>query len=45
MGSHGLNEELGRRRGQSGKAVCTLSKAKCENVVPVLWTCPADTFS
>ena len=35
-----INEELGRHRGQSDKAECTLCGAECESVVHVLWKCP-----
>ena len=34
-GTHGLNEELGRHRGQS--SICG---AECESVVHVFWECP-----
>ena len=40
-GSHGLNEELGRRRGREVKVKCTLCGAECESVVHVLQECPS----
>ena len=40
-GTHGLNEELGRYRGREGKVECTMCDAECENVIHVLWDCPA----
>ena len=40
-GTHGLNEELGRHRGRNGRTECVLCGDECENVVHVLWECPA----
>ena len=40
-GTHGLIEELGRRRGRVGKSECTLCGAECESMVHVLWECSA----
>ena len=40
-GTHGLNEELGRRRGREGNSECTLCGAECESVVHMLWECTA----
>ena len=40
-GTHGLNEELGRHRGRSGRTECVLCGDECESVVHVLWECPA----
>ena len=40
-GTHGLNEELGRHRGRNGRSECVLCGDECENVVHVLWECPA----
>ena len=40
-GTHGLNEELGRHRGSNGRTECVLCGDECENVVHVLWECPA----
>ena len=31
-GTHGLNEELGRRRGREGKKECVLCGDECESV-------------
>ena len=41
LGTHGLNEELGRHRGREGKTECFLCGNKCENVSHVLWECSA----
>ena len=41
LGTHGLNEALGRRRGREGKSECTLCGTECESVVHVLWECTA----
>ena len=38
LGTHGINEELGRHRGE-GKAGCSLCGDECENVSHVLWEC------
>ena len=40
-GTHGLNDELGRHRGQEGRKECLLCDAECESVSHVLWDCPA----
>ena len=40
-GTHGLNEELGRHRGRNGRTECVLCGDERENVVHVLWECPA----
>ena len=40
LGTHRLNEKLGRYRGRNGKTKCTLCGAECESVVHVLWECP-----
>ena len=45
LGTHGLNEELGRHRGREGKLECTLCGAECESVVHVLWECLAYSSS
>ena len=45
LGTHGLNEELGRHRGREGKLECTLCGAECESVVHVLWECTAYSSS
>ena len=39
-GTHGLNEELGRRRGREGKYMCNLCGEDCESVGHFLWNCP-----
>ena len=39
-GTHGLNEELGRRRGREGNKECELCGNECESVSHVLWECP-----
>ena len=39
-GTHGLNEELGRRRGREGRRECLLCDDECESVSHVLWDCP-----
>ena len=36
LGTHGLNEELGRHRGMEGKMECSLCGNECENVSHVL---------
>ena len=36
LGTHGLNEELGRHRGREGKTECSLCGDECENVSHVL---------
>ena len=36
-----MNEELGRHRGRNGRTECMLCGDECENVVHVLWECPA----
>ena len=41
MGTHGLNEELGRHKGREGKTECSLCGDECENVSHVLWECSA----
>ena len=41
LGTHGLNEELGRNRGWEGKMECSLCGDECENVSCVLWECSA----
>ena len=41
MGTHGLNEELGRHRGREGKTECSLCGDECENVSHVFWECSA----
>ena len=41
LGTHGLNEELGRHRGREGESECILCGAECESVVHVLWECTA----
>ena len=41
LGTHGLNEDLGRHRGRDGKSECTLCGAECESVAHVLWECTA----
>ena len=41
LGTHGLNEELGRHRGREGKTECSLCGNECENVSHVLWECSA----
>ena len=41
LGTHGLNEELGRHRGREGKTECSLCGNECENVSHVLWGCSA----
>ena len=41
LGTHGLNEELGRHRGREGKMECSLCGNECENVSHVLWECSA----
>ena len=41
LGTHGLNEELGRHRGREGKMNCYLRGDECENVSHVLWECSA----
>ena len=43
LGTHSLNEELGRHRGREGKMECSLCGNECENVshVHVLWKCSA----
>ena len=41
LGTHGLNEELGRHRGREGKTECSLCGDECENVSHVLWECSA----
>ena len=33
LGTHGLNEKLGRHRGRNDKTECTLCGAECESVV------------
>ena len=43
LGTHGLNEELGRHRGRSPE--CTFCGAECESVVHVLWECTACSSS
>ena len=39
-GMHGLNEELGRRRGREGKCICNLCGEDCESVGHFLWNFP-----
>ena len=41
LGTHGLNEELGRHRGREGNTECSLCGDECENVSHVLWECSA----
>ena len=41
LGTHGLNEELGRHRGRECKTECSLCGNECENVSHVLWECSA----
>ena len=41
LGTHGLNEELGRHRWREGKTECSLCGNECENVSHVLWECSA----
>ena len=41
LGTHGLNEELGRHRGREGSTQCMLCDDECESVAHVLWDCPA----
>ena len=45
LGTHGLNEELGRHRGREGKSECALCGAECESVVHVLCECTAYSSS
>ena len=45
LGTHGLNEELGRHRGREGKTECSLCGDECENVSHVLWECSAYSSS
>ena len=33
LGTHGLNEKLGKHRGREGKAECTLCGTECGSVV------------
>ena len=37
LGTHGLNEQLGRHRGREGKTECFLCRNEVENVSHVLW--------
>ena len=37
LGTHGLNEELGRHRGSEGKTECSLCGDECDNVSHVFW--------
>ena len=41
LGTHSLNEELGRHRRRNGMTECVLGGDECESVVHVLWECPA----
>ena len=41
LGTHGLNEKLGRHKGRNGLTECILCGDECESVVHVLWECPA----
>ena len=40
-GTNDLNEELGRHLGKNDDRQCKLCGDECENVVHVLWECPA----
>ena len=40
-GTHGINEELGRRRGRESNKECELCGNECESVSHVLWECSA----
>ena len=44
-GTHGLNVELGRHRGEEGQVECSICGGECESVVHVLWECPAYSLS
>ena len=41
LGTHGLNEELGRHRGREGKKEGVFCGDECESVCHVLRECPA----
>ena len=41
MGTHNLNDDLGRHRGRKRKTECSLCGNECENVSNVLWECSA----
>ena len=39
LGTHGVNKELGRRRGRERGKECLLCDDECESVIHVLWDC------